>query len=502
MNVVVRTPNSRLGRLRDRLLVELDAHRLIGTAVIVLLVAACGLAGGFALGIAPLPVIGGLVGAMALFAVVSEPRVGLFGVLAVITLLPFGVVPLPVGGVQFTFLDITLTLTLVLWLVRKAFLPEERLVVTPAGVFVLIYLGITVVAFANGLAYGISASDARLYLKSINSALFFFTIANCVQPRREGGRLLLVLLLGAAAAGAVGVFLCLLPNDLTIAILSKLGSLGYPTGPEVLRFIAESDRLRAVGTSIDPNVFGAMLMVAGVLGATQLPAPRAVVDKRLLWLLLPPIGLALLLSLSRSSWVGFAAGIAFASTVRYRRLWLLILPAGLLLLSGVIPGTSSFAGHLLTGLRLEDRATLMRLGEYKDALALISAYPWLGVGYGNAPSADLYIGVSSVYLLLAEHAGLVGLGSYLLAVGAVFGYTLPVIGRGVDERLETLALSCLSALAGAMAAGFLDHHFVNMTFPHVVALFWLCAGLAVVTAKAIRESANTAQKGMRRQVGS
>ena len=38
----------------------------------------------------------------------------------------------------------------------------------------------------------------------------------------------------------------------------------------------------------------------------------------------------------------------------------------------------------------------MRLGEYRDALRLIAAYPWFGVGFGAAPEIELYIAASSM----------------------------------------------------------------------------------------------------------
>jgi hypothetical protein len=56
------------------------------------------------------------------------------------------------------------------------------------------------------------------------------------------------------------------------------------------------------------------------------------------------------------------------------------------------------------------------------------------------------------------------------------------------------------ALLGAMVGGITDHYFFNLDFPHSVALFWLYAGLAVVTIKVAsgegpdRELAETAER--------
>jgi hypothetical protein len=39
------------------------------------------------------------------------------------------------------------------------------------------------------------------------------------------------------------------------------------------------------------------------------------------------------------------------------------------------------------------------------------------------------------------------------------------------------------ALLAAASAGLLDHYYVNIVFPHMVALFWLYIGMGVVAAK-------------------
>ena len=472
----------------------LEERPTLRLALAVGLLSALGLGTGFAVGRAPLPLAGGLAGALALFCIVQEPRLGVFATVLVIALLPFGVVPLPLGGVQFTFLDVTLGVTLVLWLTRVAFLPEQRLYVTWVGGLVLLFAGLTAVGFVNGLGYGISATNVRLYAKSIVSILFFFTVLNCLRTLSDVRWLLGVLIGAGALAGAIGAGLYALSPERAASLLSQLGPLGYPVGGEVIRYLAESDRVRAVGTSIDPNFFGALLMICGVLAATQLPAPKPLCNRLLLLMALAPTGLGLLLSLSRSSWMGFAGGIAFVAALRYRWLWLLIVPSLAAAVLGVVPGLGNYVGHLLAGFLAQDRATLMRLGEYKDALNLIAAYPWFGVGYGEAPSPDTYIGVSSVYLLLAENAGVITVAAYVAAMVGLFAHCLPVaLGRG-DNRVAGLVLSCLACVFAALVAGIFDHHFVNIRVPHILALFWLCAGAAVLLTRLQQEQARSREE--------
>jgi hypothetical protein len=148
--------------------------------------------------------------------------------------------------------------------------------------------------------------------------------------------------------------------------------------------------------------------------------------------------------------------------------------------------------RLQEGLRWQDRASQMRLGEYKDAFILISRYPWLGVGFAGTPDIDIYIGVSSVYLLIAEQMGLVGLFVFLVIMGIFFVYTGQVWWKmRKGTRLESILLGLVAALAGAMVAGVLDHYLFNLNFPHTVALFWLYLGLAVAATIAGEKAGDT-----------
>ena len=140
---------------------------------------------------------------------------------------------------------------------------------------------------------------------------------------------------------------------------------------------------------------------------------------------------------------------------------------------------------IFAGARGQDLSTQMRLGEYKDALNLIGRHPWLGVGYAGTPDIDLYIGVSSLYLLLAENVGLIGVAAF----GAVIAAFFVLARRGIradDGRLEPVILGGAAAIFGILVAGVFDHYFVNITFPASVTLFWFVIGLTTAAVAVAR----------------
>ncbi len=185
----------------------------------------------------------------------------------------------------------------------------------------------------------------------------------------------------------------------------------------------------------------------------------------------------MLLTYSRGAMVGLAAALGVLALLRYRRLLLVAMLGGGLVL--LLPQTQWYVQHFLEGLRGQDLATQMRFGEYKDALILISRYPLLGVGFAGAPDIDTYLGVSNVYLLIAEEMGLLGLTLFLIICWLAIQQALRGLSQRHDERQEAVVLGLLAALVGALVSGLVDHYFFNLNFQHAVALFWLCMGLLV-----------------------
>jgi O-antigen ligase len=144
-----------------------------------------------------------------------------------------------------------------------------------------------------------------------------------------------------------------------------------------------------------------------------------------------------------------------------------------------LPQAQPFVARFAGALELRDQATLQRLDEYRNALTLIDQYPAFGIGFGGSPTIEIGAGVSSLYLLIAEQTGLVGLGLFLAIVGAVAvrGLTLRAPR---ESTLWGVVAGLQAALVGALVVGLFDQYFFNLRFPHMVALFWLLLGLVTV----------------------
>ncbi len=475
-------------RLQAWLVTGSDRRQVLATVILCLLV---GLAGG-----ALFAFLGPLLGAIFVVALAGgllmlrSTQLTFFALVGVICLLPFAALPLPDIGFSPTLLDLVLLVLLFSWLFRIARKKQEGFIASPLGLPILAFLLLACASFVIGLSFAdLTTNLLRHFAELLLSILLFFMVINNVRRQDHVEQIITMLILAGLAAAAIGIVLYFLPQTTTIRLLSALRIFHYPAGSGVMRFVEDNPDLplRATSTSIDPNVLGGLLIVVIGVTAPQLLStdPLPLFGQRWRWRginwtvvpVLAVLALCLLLTYSRGALGGLVGALLVVAVLRYRRLLLLILLAGMLIL--VLPQTQWYVQHFLEGVRLQDLATQMRLGEYKDAAILISRNPLLGVGFAGAPDIDTYIGVSSVYLLMAEEMGLAGLGVFLSIVGLTLARILRELKLLAGHpRLEAVLLGLLTALLAALLSGVLDHYFFNINFQHAVSLFWLCVGLS------------------------
>jgi O-antigen ligase len=446
---------------------------LAGAAVAALLVAIAGPIYAVALLMA---LAGGLL-------MLRDLRWGLISLFAVIGLLPFAALPFKIGFTP-TFLDLALMALYFVWIMRVATRRQRDFVGSPIGALVLAFLLLAVFAFANGLRYSRpSMTTIRNFAELALAVTLFFLLVNNVRTAASVNLVARLIMAAGAAAAGIAVIFYVIPQAWTVRVLDALARFNYPGGYGALRFIEDNTEnpMRAIGTMIDPNVLGGFLALVALLTAPQVMSAQPLFPRRWVILFLGVDVLALYLTYSRSSLLGLLVGILVIGLLRYRR-WLVYGAAGVALLL-LLPPAQSYVTHLVEGLMLQDRATLMRLGEYKDALSLINRYPWFGVGFGGSPDADLYVGVSSLYLLMAEIMGVVGVATFLGVMVGFFVHLWRAWRLRPGPRLEAVLMGVGAAVAGVLVSGVLDHYLFNLVYPHMAVLFWVYIGLGMAATR-------------------
>jgi O-antigen ligase len=465
----------------QRIFVESDRRFVL--AVIIALCVAAGLAvGAYVAVLSPVYAIAGVVAMVGAWLMLRDTQWGFIALIGLICLLPFGALPFKIGFTP-TFLDLALIALYFVWIMRIATGKADRFLGTALGLPIVVFLLLACASFIAGLAHAyLDQYVLRHFVEILLSIALFFVVVNCVRTRQQLRALVTVLITAGSAAAFIGIVLYFLPTDWSVRLLSALGRVGYPTGAGVLRYVEDNPdlALRAISTSTDPNVLGGLLILITTLTAAQVFARQPVLRRPVLVAMFLVDALCLYLTYSRGSMAGLAAGLALLALVKYRKLIPVMIVAAAFLM--LLPQTQNYVQHFVEGILTQDLATQMRLGEYKDALILIGRHPWIGVGFVGTPEGSLYIGVSNVYLLIAEEMGLIGLTAFLLIIALFFRHVWRSWSRVQNQaQLEAILLGLTAAVAGILVGGLLDHYFFNLSFPHSVSIFWLYLGLAMTT---------------------
>ncbi|MCB8988935.1 MAG: O-antigen ligase family protein [Ardenticatenaceae bacterium] len=440
--------------------------------------------GGLILGFGgPLAGAAVLVALVAGLVVLRDIEVGFWGVILVVCLLPFATLPFDIGLTP-TFLDLALGSVFAIWAFGLVTGRQRTVVMSPLTLPLGLFIIVAVFSFIFGLSNGpLTPTLLRKFAELILSLAFVLVVIDFCTTWEHLERLVKVVLLAGGATAVLAIGLWLLPDDTANTLLNALQRLGYPGG-WVIRYIEENPALseRAIGTSVDPNVLGGLLLMIGALAGPQLVAKRPLFSRWFTIILFGLIAGALVLTFSRSAMLGLAAGLVYVAVLRYRRLLPYMLVAGLLFL--LLPVTQGYVARFIEGIQGQDLATQMRFGEYKDALILIQRYPIFGVGFAGTPDIDIYLGVANVYFTIAEVMGLVGLLAFFAVMGTVFIYAF--INRHIFkryERLDAVWLGLHAALVGGLVAGVFDHYLFNLEFHHAVTAFWLFVGMATAATR-------------------
>jgi hypothetical protein len=432
----------------------------------------------------PVVAAGVVLGALAGLYILTDVSAALYGTILVTALLPFGTLPFKIGLTP-TLLDIALGAFLLVYLFQWMTGRRQQLQLTPVHALVALYMMWLILSFVLGLRYAPPTSaKLRQFAETLLSIGLIFVLVDLLRNPAALRRLVLVVMLAVGVQALIAVGLYVLPDDLAERTLIRLARIGYPNGG-VIRYIEDNPALaeRAIGTWVDPNALGGILAVSASMIAPQVFAQKPVLRFR--WFSLLIVGfvtLALILTFSRASMLAFAIGVFVIAAFRYRRFIPVMIVAGLLLL--LLPQTQSYIerfGQAFTG---SDLATQMRLGEYGDSLRLISRYGILGVGFTGTPDIDLYTDVASMYLIMTNQIGIVGLSIYLLTIGGVFIYGLRAWRSARNNPdLDSIHLGYHVALLTALLNGAADLYFFRIDFQASITLFWLLVALALASSR-------------------
>jgi hypothetical protein len=445
--------------------------------------------------VGPVVTFAAVLGLLAGLYILTNVSAALYGVIFTMILLPFGAMPVKIAFTP-TLLDVALGAFLLVYLCLWMTGRRQRLRLTPVHGLLGVYMAWLLLSFVLGLRYAPPTSaNLRQFAETLLSISMTFILVDLLRDPSALRRLVLVVIVAIGIQALITVGLYVLPNAAAENILVRLARLGYPNGG-VIRYIEDNPALaeRAIGTWVDPNALGGVLAISAVMIAPQLFARKPVLHYRwITFAVLVLVGLALYLTYSRTSMFAFAVGLFLIAFARYRKFIPVMVLAGLLLL--LLPQTQAYVERFLDAFRGGDLATQMRLGEYGDSVRLISRYPIFGVGFTGTPDIDLYTNAASMYFIMANQIGLVGLFIFAVTISSVFAYGFFAWRLAKhDVELDSIHLGYHAALLTGLVNATGDLYFFRLDFQSSITLFWLVVALALASSRLVLEAKSSVAK--------
>ncbi len=364
-------------------------------------------------------------------------------------------------NVSFTFVDITVLVGSMIWLIRHLLQKyslslQAKGFVFITGVFVLSLLcNLTTLSESQFLIAGL------YILRFVSLTTLFFLIKNSSKNIKQSvSRFLLIGGSILVASGYIQYFF-------------------YPSLRNLIYFGWDEHFYRMFGTFFDPNFFGLFLVLFFLFVLSKLftISPE---KKKYLFVFFLALSVAtfigIFLSYSRTALIALSVGVIILFW--NKKIWkLFAILFTIAALSGILFFISRSTRLGMNTLEMNSlfraTSTSARLGSARDALIIFQDNPLIGVGF-NAYRYAMYrhhfqpgtsiqedhgaSGADSSVLLVLATSGIVGLAAYVLFLG---GFYFPLL-----RKRNKLGLATLSAL-------FVGSFFVNgLFYPFLLVWVW------------------------------
>lgn len=329
------------------------------------------------------------------------------------------------------------------------------------------------------VALAASLSDAvRIMLFIVSSIIIAFAIYASVDTKEK-------------LEGFMKIVLFFVALTAVYAIIQRL--MGVEVDEEFVDLtVNEGMPGRVFSTFANPNNFAELLILF-----MPFFVPLALFAKKALVRICAAGGFvlclaALLMTYSRSCWVGFALAAVFFTALYDKRL---LVPLALLALVAVPFLPSSIMNRIFTIGSMKDSSNSYRLYIWDSCLRMLKDYFATGIGLAPSSFRAVYPGYASSIAVTAPHSHMlyleIWLETGLMGIIGFFGFIYTIVKRAagrmraMDREVKTYAIAALSALLGIAFVCCAEYIWF---YPRVMAAFWIVAAMALSAASLAKEN--------------
>ncbi len=324
---------------------------------------------------------------------------------------------------------------------------------------IVLFIIIIVISTITSINFMGSIRDLALHFGGLS---FAFVMMNSVKTKEDFNKIYTMLVFSATLVALYGLYQYVVGVEIEAAWLDVENNPGIKT--------------RVYSVFYNPNILAEYLIFTIPLSVSLLWHSKKL-HKKIIFLGTTGITiLALVLTLSRGGWLGFAFSALIFILLVERRLLLSIIP---IVVGGVFFLPETILNRILSIGNLGDSSNAYRIKIWDITMDIIRDHWVAGVGFGHLPykqTFETYIRTMPIfhahntYLETAAELGIPGLVAFLLFLFVLFKYGIIKLIKNDDKYIQVMAAGVISALGGVLLHGAVES---VLYLPKIILTFWI-----------------------------
>lgn len=336
---------------------------------------------------------------------------------------------------------------------------------TPVDFGIILFFFVSLVLFVLAPIDEISFAGLR---SNIEYLMFFFIVVKLLRSENGAKNLIKAMIFTGMYMSVIGIY----------QVIAKVATPAYWTDK-----VEVASSPRAFSIVGNPNVLGCLLAMLIPLAISLVFSEKDLLQKLLYTFATGLMGICLLLTGSRSSWIAVGCAIIIYALLskKYKLIIALVIVA--VLAYTLVPNVQRRIDYLLDPAFIVSSLTGGRFVKWSKALDMFYDNTLFGVGFGRFGGAvattykirgSFY--VDNYYIKAAVEMGIFGLVAFLIALYNGVLWPLRAITKIEDKVSKGIVQSGFGAMIGILITNIVLN---NFDAPSVTTYFWTISGVCV-----------------------
>jgi putative inorganic carbon (hco3(-)) transporter len=341
-----------------------------------------------------------------------------------------------------------------------------------------VYLILFILAVTCAFIFSVNARlSFRFFIFYLNCFLLVYITVAELDTKEKFETFMRIALLGVFITGVYGIY----QNYKGIPILAS----------QVDTSIDSNLVGRVYSTIGNANNYAELLVMFFPFFATLFFNAKKIQHKAVYVAMAIPCTISLLLTYSRSSWIGLVVAIGIFVLLKEWRLIPVFGIIGLVIFPFLPLSITSRIMTIFSG----DTSTNMRFGIWKQTMPLIREYWSTGIGLGqdvfialmkNYPTLLKAVHAHNIYLQLLIETGILGLLSFIALKIHLFKETVVVIlNKKIDMAYKNHIIAGIASIFGLLVVALVEYIWHDH---RIMLIYWLMVGLVIATLRNAKEA--------------